>query len=57
MWSATAGFILSGKVNSAEIEEEGGKKVFWGVTQYLMFGLINYIIQLSIALLVMIVVL
>ncbi len=57
MWSATAGFILSGKVNSAEIEEEGGKKVSWGVGQYLKYGLVNYAIQLSIALAVMAVVL
>lgn len=57
MWSATAGFILSGKVNSAEIEEERGKKVSWGVAQYLKYGLVNYVIQLSIALAVMAVVL
>lgn len=57
MWSATAGFILSGKVNSAEIEEERGKKVSWGVAQYLKYGLANYVIQLSIALAVMAVVL
>ena len=57
MWSATAGFILSGKVNSAEIEEEGGKKVSWGVGQYLKYGFVNYAIQLSIALAVMAVVL
>ena len=53
MWSATAGFILSGKVNSAEIEEEGEGKVSWGVGQYLKYGLVNYTIQLSIALAVM----
>ena len=57
MWSATAGFILSGKVNSTEIEEEGGKKVSWGVGQYLKYGFVNYAIQLSIALAVMAVVL
>lgn len=57
MWSATAGFILSGKVNAAEIEEESGKKVFWGITQYLKYGVVNYIIQLSIALAVIAVVL
>lgn len=53
MWSATAGFILSGKVNSAEIEEEEGQKVSWGVGQYLKYGFMNYAIQLSIALAVM----
>lgn len=57
MWSATAGFILSGKVNAASIEEEGGKKVPWGVGQYLKYGFVNYAIQLSIALAIMAIVL
>lgn len=57
MWSATAGFILSGKVNAAGIEEEGGNKVPWGVGQYLKYGLVNYAIQLSIALAVIAIVL
>ena len=52
MGSATAGFILSGKVNSAGIEEENGAKVSWGATQYFKYGFINYAIQLSIALVV-----
>ena len=52
MWSATAVFILSGKVNSAGIEEENGAKVSWGATQYFKYGFINYAIQLSIALVV-----
>ncbi len=56
MWSATAGFILSGKVNSANIEEDG-RKVSWGVGQYLKYGFVNYAIQLSIALAVMVIVL
>ena len=53
MWSATAGFILSGKVNGASLTEGGGKPILWGVGQYLKYGLINYIIQISIALLTM----
>lgn len=57
MWSATAGFILSGKVNAAGIEEEGGKKIPWGVGQYLKYGFVNYAIQLSIALAIMAIVL
>lgn len=57
MWSATAGFILSGKVNDAKLEEEGGKTIAWGVGQYLKYGFVNYGIQLAIALLVMAVVL
>lgn len=57
MWSATAGFILSEKVNSAGIEEESGSRVSWGAGQYLKYGFVNYVIQLSIALAVMAVVL
>ncbi len=57
MWSATAGFILSNKVNSANIEEESGKKITWGVAQYMKYGFINYLIQLSIALITIFIVL
>lgn len=57
MWSATAGFILSSKVNAAGIEEENGGKIPWGVGQYLKYGVVNYVIQLGIALCVMTVVL
>ena len=57
MWSATAGFILSGKVNGAGIKEEGGISINWGIGQYLKYGFINYAIQLSIALLVIAIVL
>ncbi len=48
LWSATAGFILSGKINSAELECNGEKQN-WGVKEYLKYGLINYGIQMSIA--------
>lgn len=57
MWSATAGFILSGKVNDANITEEGGKNINWGVGQYMKYGFVNYAIQISIALLAMAVIL
>ncbi len=57
MHSATAGFILSSKVNNANITDEGGKNVNWGVGQYLKYGLINYGIQIIIALAVMVVIL
>ena len=55
MWSATAGFILSGKVSYAGIEDEQGAKISWGIAQYLKYGFVNYIVQLTIALLVMLV--
>lgn len=48
--SATAGFLLSGKIHTAGIEEEDGKAVSWGFPQYLKYGFVNYAIQLSIAL-------
>ena len=57
MWSATAGFILSGKVNAAGIEEDSGEMIPWGVTQYLKYGFVNYGIQLSIAMAIMAIVL
>ena len=51
MWSATAGFILSGKVNDARIDVNGIQST-WGVREYLKYGLINYGVQISIALLI-----
>lgn len=57
MWSATAGFILSGKVNDANITGEGRKSINWGVGQYMKYGFVNYVIQISIALIAMVVIL
>lgn len=57
MWSATAGFILSDKVNTSGIEENGGGKTAWGIGQYFKYGIVNYAVQMSIALSVMAVVL
>lgn len=57
MWSATAGFILSGKVNGAHIAGDDGTNISWGVGQYMKFGLVNYAIQISIALIAMAVIL
>lgn len=42
MWSATAGFILSGKVNNAKLGHQ------WGITEYFWYGIVNYIIQMVI---------
>ncbi|MCR5587685.1 MAG: citrate transporter [Lachnospiraceae bacterium] len=50
MWSATAGFILSGNVNDARITDYNEKQLNWGVSQYMKYGVINYLIQISIAL-------
>lgn len=57
MWSATAGFILSGKVNTAGIEDQRGQRTTWGVMQYMKYGVVNYAIQLAIALIAMAIVL
>ena len=57
MWSATAGFILSGKVNGAGITAADGSNTSWGVAQYMKYGFANYIIQISIALLVIAIIL
>lgn len=51
MWSATAGFILSGKVYGAALAEEDGNPITWGARTYLRCGIVNYVIQISIALL------
>ena len=48
LWSATAGFILSGKIDETNLEhnnEKGG----WGIKEYLKYGVINYSIQMTIA--------
>ncbi len=52
MWSATAGFILSDKVNLAGIEDDMQRRITWGVGNYLKYGIINYAVQLTIALIV-----
>ena len=57
LFSASAGFILSGKINAAGIEDEKEQKVLWGIGQYLKYGFTNYAIQLSVALVVMLIVL
>lgn len=50
MWSATAGFILSSKVNETGIEDDKKNKINWGIGHYLKYGFVNYTIQLLIAL-------
>lgn len=57
MWSATAGFILSGKVNGAKLAEEDGNVINWGVGQYFKYGLVNYAVQISVALVTMAIIL
>ena len=42
MWSATAGFILSKKVNQASLTDKNDKKLVWNIANYLKYGLITY---------------
>lgn len=49
MWSATAGFILSKNVNEANLTDSYNKKLVWYITNYLKYGVQNYIIQISIS--------
>ena len=51
MWSATAGFILSKKVNQASLTDKNDKKLVWNIANYLKYGLITYFLQLSISIL------
>lgn len=55
LWSATAGFILSNKVETAGLKFKN-KPVKWGAGQYLKYGVVNYIIQMAIAIVVVLVV-
>lgn len=55
LWSATAGFILSNKVDGAGLKYKN-KPVKWGVGEYLKYGLVNYTIQMLIAIAVVLVV-
>lgn len=49
LWSATAGFILSNKINGAGIEEGPSIKINWGAGQYFKYGIFNYLIQIGVA--------
>lgn len=47
--SATAGFLLSGKVESAAIKDDRSRLFVWGFREYLTHGFVNYAIQMSLA--------
>jgi len=49
MWSATAGFILSEKVNGAGLRDSGEHALTWNIASYLGYGVVNYLIQMAIA--------
>jgi Na+/H+ antiporter NhaD/arsenite permease-like protein len=48
LWSATAGWLLSEKVSDAGLPSGTGC-VRWGVAEYFRFGLMNYAVQLGLA--------
>ena len=49
IWSATAGFILSGKINDRNLLGVDDNRICWGITQYLKYGIMNFFVQLLIA--------
>ncbi len=49
MSSATAGFILSEKVNHSGLCDSEGHQLMWGIGDYFKYGIINYLMQLSVA--------
>ncbi len=55
LWSATAGFILSNKIEAAGLKYNN-KQVRWGVCEYLKYGFMNYIIQMLIVITIVLVV-
>lgn len=50
MWSASSGIMLSSKVRGAAIKDAQGAQIFWGVGEYLRYGLLCYALQISTAL-------
>ena len=51
LWSATAGFILSDKVEKAHLGP-AKKNIKWNVGSYLRYGFVNYLVQLAIGMLI-----
>ncbi|MBQ6686894.1 MAG: citrate transporter [Bacilli bacterium] len=50
LWSATAGFILSSKIDDANLGTEK-EKITWGIKDYFKYGIVNYFVQMAIAIL------
>lgn len=51
MWSATAGFILSKNVNEAILIDSTRKRLSWNISNYMKCGIQNYVIQMSLSIL------
>ena len=52
MWSATAGFVLSKKINEADLVDENNNKLTWNIGNYFKYGIQNYFIQIIVAILI-----
>lgn len=48
LWSATAGFLLSDKISKANLSSDN-EKVKWSIMEYFRYGLMNYMVQIAIA--------
>ena len=57
MWSATAGFILSKRINEEELTDGKNEKLSWNILDYLKYGIQNYVIQILIAVFIILLVL
>ena len=57
LWSATAGFILSKKIDEANIKSFDNNKLVWSVKDYLKYGFQNYFIQISVTIMLICIVL
>ena len=55
LFSATAGYVLSGKVAAADLTDSREKRFTWSVGTYFAYGLVNYLIQMSIVMAVVLI--
>lgn len=55
LWSATSGFIISDKVEKGKLVCNR-KAIVWGVSEYFKYGITNYIIQISVAIVLIIII-
>jgi hypothetical protein len=51
LWSATAGFMLSDKVESARLQSKDGSQLVWGIRTYFKYGLVHFTVQLIVGIL------
>ena len=50
LFSATAGYVLSSKIDGAELDDSAGRRFAWNVKSYLAYGVVTYLLQITIAL-------